>query len=67
MNGFYDYLLIDLTSITYSVRDLGFLVNVRLAIDYGYLKPSIVFTLDYSRPEHKSVAGSRIEWLRELG
>ncbi|GAB6945321.1 hypothetical protein [Vulcanisaeta sp. JCM 14467] len=42
-------------------------MNVRLAIDYGYLKPSIVFTLDYSRPEHKSVAGSRIEWLRELG
>ena len=41
VNGFYDSLLINLASIAYSVRDLrAFLMNARLAIDYGYLKPS---------------------------
>ena len=66
VNGFYDYLL--LASITYGVKDpRAFLVNVRLAIDYGYLKPIVVFVLDYSRPGHKAVAESRIRRLRELG
>ena len=68
VNGVYDYLMIDLASITYGLRDpRAFLVNVRLAIDYGYLRPSVVFVLDYSRPEHKVVAESRIKWLRDLG
>ena len=67
VNGFYDYLMIDLTSITYGLKDpRAFLANIRLAIDYGYLKPSVIFVIDYSRPEHKTVAESRIRWLREL-
>ncbi|WP_252900476.1 hypothetical protein [Vulcanisaeta sp. JCM 14467] len=68
VNGLYDYLMIDLASITYGLKDpRAFLANVRLAIDYGYLKPSIIFVIDYSRPEHKAVAESRVRWLRELG
>ena len=67
VNGFYDYLMIDLASITYGLRDpRAFLVNVRLAIDYNYLRPSVTFVIDYSRPEHRAVAESRIRWLREL-
>ena len=67
VNGIYDYLMIDLASITYGLKDpRAFLVNVRLAIDYDYLKPSVVFVVDYSRPEHRTVAESRIRWLREL-
>ena len=41
VNGIYDYLMIDidLASITYGLKDpRAFLANVRLAIDYGYLK-----------------------------
>ena len=39
INGLYDYLMVDLASITYGLRDpRAFLANVRLAIDYGYLK-----------------------------
>ena len=68
VNGVYDYLMIDLASITYGLRDpRAFLVNVRLAIDYGYLKPNVIFVIDYSRPEHRAVAESRVKWLRELG
>ena len=68
VNGVYDYLMIDLASITYGLKDpRAFLVNVRLAIDYGYLKPSVVFVIDYSRPGHKPIAESRIKWLRDLG
>ena len=48
VNGVYDYLLIDLASITYGLRDPR------------------AFVVDYSRPEHKAVAESRIRWLREL-
>ena len=67
VNGLYDYLLIDLASITYGLRDpRTFLVNVRLAIDYDYLKPSVIFVVDYSRPEHRAVAESRVRRLREL-
>jgi hypothetical protein len=68
VNGYYDYLIIDLASITYGVNDpRSFLVNMRLAIDYGYLEPRVLFVLDYSKPEHRGVAGSRIKWLRDLG
>ena len=68
VNGVYDYLMIDLASITYGLRDpRAFLVNVRLAIDYGYLRPSVVFVVDYSRPEHRAIAEVRAKWLRELG
>ncbi len=67
VNDKYDYLMIDLASITYGVKDpRTFLVNVRLAIDYDYLRPSVIFVIDYSRPEHRAVAESRIKWLREL-
>ena len=67
VNGIYDYLMIDLASITYGLRDpRTFLVNVRLALDYGYLEPNVIFVIDYSKPEHKAVAESRIKWLREL-
>ena len=63
VDGVYNYLMVDLASITYGVKDpRAFLMNVRLAIDYGYLKPSIIFVIDYSKPEHKAVAGSRIRW-----
>ena len=68
MNGRYDYLIIDFSSIAYGLRrPRSFLVNIRLAMDYGYLKPRVVFVLDYSRPVHKEVAESRIWWFRELG
>ena len=68
VNGFYDYLMIDLASTTYGLKDpRAFLVNVRLTIDYGYLKPSVVFVVDYSRPKHKAVAEVRVKWLGELG
>ncbi|ADN51786.1 hypothetical protein [Vulcanisaeta distributa] len=68
VNDRYDYLMIDLASITYGLRDpRTFLVNVRLALDYDYLRPNVVFVIDYSRPEHKAVAETRIKWLRELG
>ena len=68
VNGAYDHLMIDLASITYGLKDpRAFLTNVRLAIEYGYLGPRVVFVLDYSRPEHRAVAESRVKWLRELG
>jgi hypothetical protein len=68
VNGRYDYLIIDFSSIAYGLRrPRSFLVNIRLAMDYGYLKPRVVFVLDYSRPVHKEVAESRIWWFRELG
>jgi len=68
VNGRFDYLVIDLASITYGVSDpRSFLVNIRYALDYGYLKPRIIFVLDYSKPVHKEVAESRIWWFRELG
>ncbi|GAB6945197.1 hypothetical protein [Vulcanisaeta sp. JCM 14467] len=36
VNGVYDYLMVNLASITYGLGDpRAFLVNVRLAIDYG--------------------------------
>ena len=39
VNGVYDYLMIDLASITYGLRDpRAFLANISLTIDYGYLK-----------------------------
>ena len=67
VNGFYDYLMVDLASVTYGLRDpRAFLMNVRLAVDYDYLKPSVVFVVDYSRPEHRAVTESRVKWLREL-
>ena len=68
VNGFYDYLMIDLASIAYGLKDpRAFLVNVRLAIDYDYLRPSVVFVVDYSKPGHRAIAESRVKWLRELG
>jgi hypothetical protein len=68
VNGRYDYLIIDYPSIAYGLRrPRSFLVNMRLVVDYGYLKPKVVFVLDYSKPIHKEVAGSRIWWFRDLG
>jgi hypothetical protein len=68
VNGRFDYLVIDLASITYGVSDpRPFLVNIRYALDYGYLRPRVVFALDYSKPIHREVAKSRIKWLRDLG
>jgi hypothetical protein len=68
VNGRYDYLIIDFSSIAYGLRRLmSFLVNIKLALDYGYLKPRVIFVLDYSKPIHKEVVDSRIWWLRELG
>ncbi len=68
VNDRYGYLMIDLASITYGLRDpRTLLMNVRLALDYDYLRPSVIFVIDYSRPEHRTVAESRIRWLKELG
>ena len=62
VNGVYGYLMIDLSSIAYGVRGpRTFLVNVGLAVGYGYLRPSVIFVIDYSRP------GIGLLWLRELG
>ena len=68
VNESYDYLMIDLAGITYGLRNpRALLTNIRLTIDYGHLKPSAVFVIDYSRPERKAVAESRVKWLRDLG
>jgi hypothetical protein len=68
VNGKYDYLIIDFPSIAYGLRrPRSFLTNIKLAIDYGYLKPRVVFVLDYSKPIHREVAGSRVWWFKELG
>jgi len=68
VNDKYDYLVIDFPSIAYGLsRPRSFLVNIKLAIDYGYLKPRVIFVLDYSKPIHKEVAGSRLWWFKELG
>ena len=62
INGKYDYLIIDFPSIAYGLsRPKSFLVNIKLALDYGYLKPKVIFVLNYSRPEHKE--GCRVETL----
>ena len=68
VNGRFDYLVIDFPSIAYGLRrPRSFLTNIRLALDYGYLKPKVIFVLDYSKPIHREVAGSRIWWFRDLG
>jgi len=68
VNGKYDYLVIDFPSIAYGLRrPRSFLVNMRLAMDYGYLKPKVIFVLDYSKPVHREVAESRVWWFRDLG
>jgi hypothetical protein len=68
VNGRYDYLVVDYSSIAYGLKSpRSFLVNTRLALDYGYLKPRVIFVLDYSKPIHREVAGSRIWWFRDLG
>jgi hypothetical protein len=68
VNGRYDYLIIDFSSITYGLKSpRSFLTNIKLAVDYGYLKPKVVFVLDYSKPIHREVAESRIWWFKELG
>jgi hypothetical protein len=61
INGKYDYLIIDFPSIAYGLsRPRSFLVNIKLALDYGYLKSKVIFVLNYSRPEHRRVAESRL-------
>ena len=68
VNGRFDYLVIDFGSVVYGLRrPRSFLVNIKLAMDYGYLKPKVIFVLDYSKPIHREVAESRIWWFRELG
>ena len=68
VNGRFDYLVIDFSSIAYGLRrPRSFLTNIKLAMDYGYLKPKVIFVLDYSKPIHKEVAGSRLWWFRVLG
>nr|KJR72234.1 MAG: hypothetical protein TU36_03330 [Vulcanisaeta sp. AZ3] len=67
VNDQYDYLMIDLASITYGIKNpREFLYNIRLAIDYNYLKPIIVFILDNSKPQHKKITKTRIKWLTDL-
>jgi len=68
VNGRFDYLVIDFGSVVYVLRrPRSFLTNIRLALDYGYLKPKVIFVLDYSKPIHREVAGSRLWWFRDLG
>jgi hypothetical protein len=68
VNGKYDCLVVDYSSIAYGLKSpRSFLVNIRLALDYGYLKPKVIFVLDYSKPIHREVAESRIWWFKELG
>jgi hypothetical protein len=68
VNGRFDYLVIDFLSIAYGLRrPRSFLTNIKLAMDYGYLKPKVIFVLDYSKPIHREVAGSRLWWFKELG
>jgi hypothetical protein len=68
VNGRYDYLIIDLASITYGLKSpRSFLVNIKLALDYGYLKPRVIFVLDYSKPIHREIVDSKLWWFRELG
>jgi hypothetical protein len=68
VNGRYDYLIIDYPSIAYGLKSpRSFLTNIKLAVDYGYLKPKVIFVLDYSKPIHREVAESRLWWLRDLG
>jgi hypothetical protein len=68
VNGKYDYLVIDFPSIAYGLRrPRSFLTNIRLALDYGYLKPKVIFVLDYSKPIHKEVVDSKLWWFRDLG
>jgi hypothetical protein len=68
VNGRFDYLVIDFGSVVYGLRrPRSFLINIKLALDYGYLKPRVVFVLDYSKPIHREVAGSRIWWFKGLG
>jgi hypothetical protein len=68
VNGRFDYLVIDFLSIAYGLRrPRSFLTNVKLAMDYGYLKPKVVFVLDYSKPVHREIIDSRIWWFRGLG
>jgi hypothetical protein len=68
VNGRYDYLVVDYSSIAYGLKSpRSFLTNIKLALDYGYLKPKVIFVLDYSKPIHREVAESRIWWFKELG
>jgi hypothetical protein len=68
VNGRFDYLVIDFLSIAYGLRrPRSFLTNIKLAMDYGYLKPKVIFVLDYSKPIHREVVESRIWWFRVLG
>ena len=61
VNGRYDYLIIDLASITYGLKSpRSFLVNIKLALDYGYLKPRVIFVLDYSKPIHREIVDSKL-------
>ena len=68
VNGRYDYLVVDYSSIAYGLKSpRSFLVNIRLALDYGYLRPKVIFVLDYSRPMHREVVESRLWWFKGLG
>jgi hypothetical protein len=68
VNGRFDYLVVDYPSIAYGLRrPRSFLVNIKLAMDYGYLRPKVIFVLDYSKPIHKEVVDSRLWWFRGLG
>ena len=39
-------LLIDLASVTYGLKPMTFLINVKLAVGYGYLRLSNTFVID---------------------
>jgi hypothetical protein len=68
VNGRFDYLVIDFLSIAYGLsRPRSFLTNIKLAMDYGYLKPKVIFVLDYSKPIHREIIDSKLWWLRVLG
>jgi hypothetical protein len=68
VNGRFNYLVVDFSSITYGLsKPRSFLTNIKLAMDYGYLKPKVIFVLDYSKPIHREIIDSKLWWFRELG
>ena len=63
----FDYILIDLSSITYGIKNWkSFIYSIYLALSYGICKSNFIFVLDYSKNEHRLVNENRIKFLKEL-
>lgn len=62
-----DTLIIDLASITYGSDPSSFINNIRLALDYGYLRQRVIFVVDYWSDAQRSVVQPYVELLRDLG